>query len=312
MKQKDEINRKRILVTGISGFIGGHLAATLTKRGAEVYGLSRHESRNKIITGDILDKGLLERIFYENKIQQVIHLASESLVESGQIDPYQTFTGNIQGTLNILEVARKYAAEKVIIASTSHVYGRNKVPYYEGYTPRPSRPYETSKACIDLIAQSYATTFDLPVLIPRFVNVYGPGDMNFTRLIPKTIRAVLHDEPPEVWGGDALRDYLYISDAVAAYMALLEIPAADIGKQHIFNFGTGMVITVSDLVEKIIKISNKDLAIKRIKIQRQDEIRSQYVSWKKARTILSWEPKVSLDEGLMKSIAWYKKQIISS
>ncbi|MDO8269298.1 MAG: NAD-dependent epimerase/dehydratase family protein, partial [Candidatus Levybacteria bacterium] len=182
-----KLKGKRVLITGISGFVGSALGEKLEKMGVFVYGVSRVKRAGNIFTGDIMDFEPLNNYVKKSKIKMIVHLAGESLVESGQIAPYTTFKVNTEGTLNILEIARKNNLEKVIIASTSHVYGKNKVPYYEGYMPRPSRPYETSKACTDLVAQSYAETFNLPVLIPRFVNIYGPGDSNFTRLIPKTI-----------------------------------------------------------------------------------------------------------------------------
>ena len=203
-----KVKGKKDLVTGISGFVGNALGKKLEKDGVELFGTSRTMQKKKIFTGDILDYTRLNDFVKRNKIDAIIHLAGESLVESGQSDPFSTFKINTEGTLNILEIARKNNLERVIIASSSHVYGKNKVPYYEGYMPRPSRPYETSKACTDLIAQSYSETFNLPVLIPRFVNIYGPGDLNFTRLIPKTIKTLLAGEKPEMWGGQAMREYL--------------------------------------------------------------------------------------------------------
>ena len=181
----DSIRDKRILITGVTGFVGSALKKQLGLLGAVVFGISRSVNNDKKnLRANILDYDTVNNFIKNSRIQICFHLASESLVESGQSDPYQTFKINTEGTLNILESARNNKLEKVIIASTSHVYGKNKVPYLESYTPRPTRPYETSKACTDIIAQSYAESFDLPVLIPRFVNIYGPGDLNFQRLIP--------------------------------------------------------------------------------------------------------------------------------
>lgn len=302
-----KIKGKRIMITGISGFVGSALGEKLKKMGVFVYGVSRKKSDGNIFTGDIMDFEPLNDYVKKSKIKMIVHLAGESLVESGQIAPYTTFKVNTEGTLNILEIARKNNLEKVIVASTSHVYGKNKVPYYEGYMPRPSRPYETSKACTDLVAQSYAETFSLPVLIPRFVNIYGPGDLNFTRLIPKTIKSIMGSIPPEMWGGQATREYLYIDDAVSAYVKLLQLDIATVGKNRVFNIGSGNVISVKDLIEKIIKISGVEMEINRIEDKREMEISSQYVAVKKAKRMLQWEAKTDIDNGLAKTIAWYKE-----
>jgi CDP-glucose 4,6-dehydratase len=258
---------------------------------------------------DILDFKKINDYIKKNKIDICIHLAGESIVEKGQSDPYSTFRINIDGTLNVLEAARNNKLDRIIIASSSHVYGKNRVPYYEGYTPRPSRPYETSKACVDLIAQSYADTYNLPVLIPRFVNIYGPQDINYTRLIPKTIKSILTNESPEMWGGNAVRDYLYIDDAVNAFIALMKVDIRKVGKNRVFNFGTGNLTSVRDLMEKILKISSSNLPIKKIGVQREDEIKNQYVAVSKAKKLLAWTPKVDIDKGLSLTIAWYKDNV---
>lgn len=299
---------KRILVTGINGFVGINLAKKLNTLGADVYGISRSpKNKKKILQADILDFKRIDNFMKKTEIRICFHLAGESLVESGQINPYKTFKINIEGTLNILESAKNNNVERIIISSTSHVYGKNRVPYFEGYTPRPSRPYETSKACTDLIAQSYATNFNLPVLIPRFVNIYGPHDLNFNRLIPKTIKAVLSGKNPTMWGGNVIRDYLFIDDAVDAYLLLASIDLGKIGENKIFNFGGGNNISVEDLIKKIIFISdNKDLTIKKIKENRILEINQQYLSFNKALKILDWKKAISLDNGLKKQLTGIK------
>lgn len=299
---------KNILITGITGFVGQHLGKKLQELGAHVYGITRNLSDKSHIKGDIVDYGFLEDVIKNKKIDICFHLAGEALVETGQENPYRTFHTNLLGTLNVLELGRKYNLEKIIVASTSHVYGDNKVPYFEKYPPRPSRPYETSKTVTDLIAQSYADTFSLPVLIPRFVNIYGPGDTNFTRLIPKTIQTILSDSSPTMWGGDTIRQYLYIDDAIQAYLDLATADISFIGKNRIFNFGSPDKISVKSLIELIIKFSDKNVAIEIIKDGREAEIRSQYLSWHKARKLLHWYPKTTLEKGLQKTIAWYKEK----
>ena len=297
---------KRVLVTGSTGFVGRHLSKRLTSLGAEVFGLARNAKGPNSLKVDILDFKIIDKLVKENRIDICFHLAGEALVEAGQHDPYNTFRTNVDGTLNVLEVSRRNNLERIIIASTSHVYGDNKVPFLESYTPKPSRPYETSKTCTDLIAQSYADAFSLPVLIPRFVNIYGPGDLNFNRLIPKTIKSILKGKSPEMWGGLARRDYLYVDDAVDAYIKLGELPKKLMEKNRIYNFGTGEIVSVKNLINKIIKLSGKKLSIKKVVDARPDEISSQYVSSEKARQVLGWKSKHKLDVSLEETIDWYQ------
>ncbi len=307
---KDDLRNKRILITGITGFVGKALSNRLKSLGAIVYGISRSVNNDRSnLNADILDYPKINKFIKDSKIDICFHLASTSLVEEGQLHPYQTFKVNTEGTLNILESARNNNLEKIIIASTSHVYGKNKVPYLESYTPKATRPYETSKACTDIIAQSYSESFNLPVLIPRFVNIYGPGDLNFQRLIPKTIKSILKDVPPKMWGGEAIRDYLFIDDAIDAYLLLAKVNINKVGTNRIFNFGSGNMISVEKLIKKIIKISGKDLKIKEVAEERKGEIESQYVSFNKATKLLGWTPKISLDVGLKKTVAWYSKSL---
>lgn len=302
---KNTLKNKKVLITGINGFVGSALENSLNSLGSKVFGISKSGSSNEqILKADILDYSTIDKFIRDKGIQICFHLASKALVEEGQDDPYQTFKVNVDGTLNILESARKNKLEKVIIASTSHVYGKNKVPYIESYMLSPTRPYETSKACADLIGQSYQRNFGLPVLIPRFVNIYGPGDLNFQRLIPKTIKSVLEGSSPQMWGGQAIRDYLYIDDAVGAYLSLAEANLEE-ESNGIFNFGGSSIISVEDLIKKIIKISGKNLTIRKVAEEREGEIESQYVAFDKATKSFGWKPKVSLDEGLKRTIAWY-------
>lgn len=305
-----QLRGKRILITGITGFVGSNLAKKLRSLGAIVYGISRSLASDKTnLRANMLDYSVISNFIKDSKIQICFHLAGESLVELGQNDPYHTFKINTEGTLNILEIARKNALEKIIVASTAHVYGNNKLPYLEEYTPKPSRPYETSKACTDLIAQSYADSFYLPVLLPRFVNIYGPGDLNFQRLIPKTIKAVFSNTTPKMWGGKAIRDYLFIDDAINAYILLAKIDMSLIGNNRIFNFGSDSKISVENLINKIINLSGKKITIEKIEGGRVSEIRSQYVSFRKSTKLLGWRPKTTLEEGLRKTLRWYEKYL---
>ena len=301
-----KFNGKNILVTGANGFIGRHLVVRLSQLGANVYGISLRVSSSQIYKVDICDYKKIDQFIRDKKIEICYHLAGESIVESGKNEPYSTFRVNIDGTLNILEIGRKRSFERIIIASSSHVYGKNEVPYLENYTPKPTRPYETSKACTDLIAQSYADTYKLPVLIPRFVNIYGPGDLNFTRLIPKTMMQIITKNEVELWGGNAIRDFLYIDDAINGYLDLVNVDIATIEENRIFNFGGGNTITVNNLVQKIIKISRRTVALVKTDEIREDEIKSQYVSFAKAKKLLKWKPTFSLNDGLGRALEWYE------
>lgn len=303
---KNKFNGKNVLVTGASGFIGKHLVVRLSQLGAHVYGISLRASSQQICKIDICDYEKIDQFIRNNKIEICYHLAGESVVESGKNEPYSTFRVNIDGTLNILEIGRRRGLGRIIIASSSHVYGKNEVPYIENYTPKPSRPYETSKACTDLIAQSYADTYELPVLIPRFVNIYGPGDLNFTRLIPKTMKQIITENEVELWGGNVIRDFLYIDDAINGYLSLANIDIATIEENRIFNFGGGNTITVNNLVQKIIKISRRAVSLIKTDEVREDEIKSQYVSFVKAKKLLKWEPTFSFNDGLSKTFEWYE------
>lgn len=297
----------RVLITGSSGFIGRHLVSYLLGKKAKVLGLSRHPHNVALEKKvDVANKSELLAAYKQFKPDACFHLASESLVESGSKEPYGTFNNNITSALNVLEISRIYNIHRIIIASTSHVYGKAPVPYREDESPRPSRPYETSKTCVDLIAQSYADSFNLPVLIPRFVNIYGAGDINFSRVIPKTMQSVVSGKNPTMWGGNAKREYLYIDDAIRAYGMLGQITDAQLEKNRIYNVGTGKPISVRDLMTKIIGISSKELRIDKTEDGREEELLNQVVSWDKMRGIFDWMPRTTLDRGLWLTYQWYK------
>lgn len=307
-------DRRIVLITGANGFVGSHLVNRLILKKAKVIALSKKEE--KTLSGTINEMASVEDfeklndIVRRNKVNIIFHLAAQPIVEVGRKNPLSTFEVNIRGTWNILEVARKNNIQKVIVASTVHVYGDNpKVPFKEEYFPQPSRPYETSKACADLLAQSYADTYDLPVEIPRFANIYGPGDFNFSRLIPKVIRSILKGKKPEVWDIGSVRDFLYIDDAINAYLMLAQKQLVGGKRLRVYNFGAGKPIKVYDLVLKIIQLLNKDMKVKTETPpkERFSEIKKQYASIAKAKRELGWYPAVTLEKGLSKTIKWYQE-----
>lgn len=306
---------RKVLVTGASGFIGSHLIRKLVQKGANVITLSK--SKNLLIKkitsniGKVENFKLLNKLIKTYNIDTIFHLAAQPLVEIGKSTPINTFEVNIKGTWNILEAARQNNVGKIIVASTVHVYGDNpRVPFREEYFPQPSRPYETSKACADLLAQAYADSYNLQVEIPRFVNIYGPGDFNFTRLVPKVMKAILKRKPIQIWDVGSVRDFLYIDDAIRAYLMLAEKNLPDKKRVRVFNFGTGKPIKIIDLVQKILSLAKKDnldIKMEPTPTGRTNEIPRQYVSVNKSKRFLHWYPKISLDEGLLKTFNWYKK-----
>ena len=312
-----DLNQKTVLVTGFNGFVGSHLTRAFLMNGMEVVGFSLKKKPLDIkflskkfhdFYGDIRDREKLELIFYKYRPVYCVHLAGKSTVEDGQKNPGDTFEINIKGAINILELAKKYRLARIVIASTSHVYGANpKPPFKEEFFPQPSRPYETSKTCVDLISQSYADTFNMPVEIPRFTNIYGPGDVNFSRLIPKVMKQIITGGKLHLWLGKTVRDYLYIGDAVAAYLSLLM--KRNYHKNKIVNFGSGCHISVSSLVKKIIAVSGKKVLIKEETGKREMEIKRQYLTVGKAKKIFNWQAETPLSEGLKISYRWYNSML---
>lgn len=300
--------------------MGSNLAKALVDLDAKVFLVSRSSKQNLLVKknknirikkGDIEDYKFLTKFVKKNDIKIIFHLAAQPIVEIGQHSPLSTFNTNIKGTWNILEAARVNNPQKVIIASSAHVYGDNpNLPFKEEFYPQPSRPYETSKAAADLLAQSYADTYRLPVEIPRFVNLYGPGDLNFSRLVPKIIKNVLENIHPKVWDLGSVRDFLFIEDAVEAFLSLSQQKTTEEKRIRVTNFGTGKPVDIIDLVKKIIRISknqNIKLKIQQVPKERKKEIQKQYVSIDKAKREFDWLPKFSLEDGLLKTLDWYRQ-----
>lgn len=315
---------KKVLVTGGEGFIGSNLSDYLVDLGAEVFILEKSKSKSnvpaknkaisknkKIISGDVCDERFIKNLFKHENFDICFHLAARPLVLEGKANenPLSTFEVNIMGTLNILEAVRLYKIKGLIIASTAHVYGEAKLPFLEEYLPQTSRPYETSKACADILAQTYNKYYKLPVAIARFTNIYGPGDYN-KRIIPRTIKLILQNKNPELYDNETERSYLYIDDAVRGYIALAEKIDELAGKNSniIYNFGTEEIYSTRDIVKKILNLMKRsDLEPIIIKGAREKEVVAQYVSIKKVKKNLGWYPKFTIEKGIKNTIKWHKE-----
>jgi CDP-glucose 4,6-dehydratase len=310
-----------VLVTGATGLVGGWLVRRLLRAGAKVVCLVRDQVPHAelilsrlvdevvLVSGDVCDLSLLERALGEHEIHSVFHLAAQTIVGIANRNPISTFESNIRGTWCLLEACRRSPlVRQIIVASSDKAYGDQPVlPYDEGTPLQGKHPYDVSKSCADLIAQTYAVTYGLPVCVTRCGNFYGGGDLNFNRIVPGTIRSVLRKQRPVIRSdGQSVRDYFYVEDGAAAYMHLAEGLAKDRNLTgEAFNFSNELQVTVLDLVERILRVMGSDLHSE-VRNEASNEIRHQYLSAAKARERLNWSPHFDLDTGLRRTVAWYR------
>jgi CDP-glucose 4,6-dehydratase len=310
------------LVTGIGGFVGSGLARGLLERGADVVGIVRDSAgmrlldalgisdRIDIVRGSITDPGLVGRTIGEYTVDSVFHLAAQSQVGVANANPISTFETNIAGTWMLLEACRQHpSVARVVVASSDKAYGNTPVlPYTEDTPLQGTFPYDASKSCTDILAKSYAVSFGQPVAIARCANIYGPGDTNWARLIPGTIRSVFEGQDPIIRSdGTPERDYLYIDDAVAGYLCAAQHLPIVAGEA--FNMGTETPVSAATLVDRIVARSGVSGVTPRILGTARNEIDRQSLASGKARDVLGWTPAVTLDEGLDATIAWYRKYL---
>ncbi len=306
-------------MTGATGILGSWLVESLLDFGANVVGIVRdyvphcrlkQENMQIVqVSGRVEDIDVVERTLNEYEIQTVFHLAAQTIVGIANRDPLSTFESNIRGTYNLLEACRRVGnIENVVIASSDKAYGDQKnLPYDENFSLSGTHPYDVSKSCADLIAQTYYHTYNLPVCITRCGNFYGGGDLNFNRLIPGTIRSALNGEAPVIRSdGKHVRDFIYIKDAVSAYLLLSEKMETLPIHGQAFNFSNEIQKTPLEIVDKILQLTNLEDLKPVVLGEASNEIPEQYLSAKKAREILGWTHHYSLDEGLKETIAWYK------
>jgi CDP-glucose 4,6-dehydratase len=313
---------RRTFVTGATGLVGGWLVERLLEAGADVVCLvrdwaphSRFESsglsnRVNVVRGDVRDQALMERVLGEYEINTVAHLAAQTIVTIANRNPVSTYESNIQGTWALLEACRRSSTiGQVVIASSDKAYGTQAVDRYDEETPlRADHPYDVSKACADMIAQTYAHTYGLPVVITRCGNFYGGGDLNWNRIVPGTIRSLIRGERPVIRSdGQYVRDYFYVEDGAAAYMLLAEKLAENANfRGEAFNFSNDLRIPVIELVDRIRSAMASPLAPE-IRNETTNEIRHQSLSSQKARRLLGWSPLFTLEQGLERTIAWYRR-----
>jgi len=311
---------RTVLVTGGTGLVGSWLIKELVDAGAHVVSLVRDwvpESelirsglieRVTVVRGDVRDGALIERALGEYDVNTVLHLAAQTIVSTANRNPVSAFETNVAGTWMLLEACRHTGVEQVVLASSDKAYGaQTDLPYTEEMPLQGSHPYDVSKSCADLIAQTYAASYGMPVAITRCANIYGGGDLNWSRIVPGTIRSLLRGERPVIRSdGRYVRDYLYVKDAARAYMLVAARLAADRTLAGAaFNFSCEAPVTVLELVARLAELMESDLEPD-VRDEATNEIREQYLSAERARKMLGWAPLYDLDEGLRETVAWYR------
>ncbi len=313
---------RKVLVTGCTGFLGWWLTSELVRHKADVVGLVRDmtpqapffakgtDKQIKMVRGCIEDYDTVERAINEYEIDTVFHLAAQAIVGAANRNPLSTFEANIKGTWIVMEACRQNKlVSRVVVASSDKAYGNHDVlPYDESFALQGSHPYDVSKSCADLIALTYHNTYGTPVCVTRCGNLFGPGDMNFNRIIPGTMQSVMKNENPVIRSdGSPMRDYVFVLDIARAYMMLAEHMDDTSIHGTPFNFGTGEPVSVLELTEKILKVAGREDLKPDVQNSAHGEILHQYLSSTKAREVLGWEPAASLSDRLQETFDWYRE-----
>jgi len=315
------VTPRSVFVTGAYGLLGSWLVRALVARGDRVVVLQRDraprsalllagvEGALEVVHGDLNEPGLVARALGEYEVDSVFHLAAQTIVGTANRSPLATFESNVRGTWTLLEACRLHDAERVVVAASDKAYGASAtLPYREEHPLDPRYPYDVSKAATDMIARSYWHTFGLPVAVTRFANLYGGGDLNRSRLIPEAVGAALAGRAPVIRSdGSPERDFLYVEDAVEAYLLLADALDGDAVRGEAFNAGGGQPRAVRDVVARICAIAGTDVEPDvRGTGTPAGEIDRQYVDATKLRALTGWEPQVDLDEGLRRTVEWYR------
>ena len=333
MKKKNFWKNKNVLITGVGGFVGSNLAKDLLKNEAKIIGLTKNknidsllyyeelEKKIKLIFGEITNKNLLKNILLRYNIDICFHLAAQVEVGLARKYPYRTWETNIRGTYTLLEALRenKKKIKSIIIASSDKAYGNypsKLLPYKENYELKANYPYDTSKACADMIAKSYSSKlFNLPIVVTRFANIYGPGQLNFSALIPDVIRSCLLSKTFVMRSdGESIRDFVHVNDIVELYKLLSKNLYLNPKKfsGEVFNAGTNIKHKIKDIVKKIFFLTKKEKELKKVfkkmkTNKTKGEISIQYMDYEKLKLFLKWKPKSKLEQALPELILWYKE-----
>ena len=315
---------RNVFITGCTGLLGSHLTKMLVEKKANIVGLVRdlvpksnlvqsgiYDNIN-IVRGCVEDIHTMERTINEYEVNTVFHLAAQSIVGIANRNPLSTFESNIKGTWCVLEACRRVSTvNEIVVASSDKAYGDQEIlPYDENTSLIGRHPYDVSKSCVDLISLAYYHTYNLPVCVTRCGNFYGPGDLNFNRIVPGTIRSILNNQKPIIRSdGTFIRDYFYVKDGALSYIHLAEKMNENKIYGEAFNFSNELQITVLELIHKILKLMGRENLKPIILNEASNEIKHQYLSAKKARKLLRWKPYYDLDKGLKETIEWYKQMI---
>jgi len=315
---------RSVFVTGAYGLLGGWLVKALLAREARVTVLKRDavaasalvleqiELRVNVVRGDVCDGALLERALAEYEVDTVFHLAAQAIVGVGNVSPVSTFETNIRGTWALLDACRRLQIPRVIVASSDKAYGAHEeLPYREEFALRPQYPYEASKAAADLLARSYWHAFGLPVAVTRCANLYGGGDLNFSRLVPEAALAAIAGRPPVIRSdGTAQRDFLYVEDAVEAYLAICGLLEDGQGAGEAFNAGGERPYTVLEVARLICRLAGTRLEPDvRGGGTPSGEIAAQWTDSTKLRQATGWQPRIDLESGLSRTLDWYRAHL---
>ncbi|MHB9146737.1 MAG: GDP-mannose 4,6-dehydratase [Symbiobacteriia bacterium] len=316
-------SKNRVLVTGASGIVGSWLVGELLRRGSHVVCLVRDSdpqsqlfrsndiARTTVVNGSLEEYQTIERAINEHETDTVFHLGAQTIVETALRSPLPTFEANIRGSYNLLEACRVRSdiVKRIVVASSDKAYGESEVlPYTEEMPLKGSHPYDVSKSCTDLIAMTYSNTYHLPVTVARCGNIYGGGDLNWSRIVPGTIRSVLEGQRPVLRSdGRNLRDYVYVKDIVNAYLALGECAQENGVCGEAFNFSCESPVSVLDITASILRLMERADIEPVILNRATGEIRDQFLDASKARQRLQWVPRYTLEDGLGETIAWYRE-----
>lgn len=311
------LKSKNILVTGATGLVGSHLVERLLSmdtgriialsrsRDPEAYFFKQGFDQKVVMAnGDLKDRERIADIVTKYEINYIFHIAAQPIVATAFINPYETLATNIMGTVHILEAAKiSPHIQGVVVASSDKAYGKDCTAALESNPLRGDHPYDVSKSCTDLLALAYAKTYNLPVTVSRFGNIFGPGDLNFNRIFPGMMKAAIKNEILELRSdGSFKRDYIYVKDVVDGYICLAENIAK--AKGEAFNFSSGFNFSVLELIEKTSEVVGKKIEYKIVNNQK-NEIPQQSLNFDKAEKVLGWKSKYNFDQAISETYNWY-------